>query len=187
MRGRTERRCDGLIFMGLRRNGSQRSLFAEGLSILARRFVVRGGEIDLVVRRGHTIAFVEVKARADLDVAASAISATKRWRLGARAGGDAKPMGVQATAATAGVRRPAASPAQPDAYRARTAPEIPGYRTPPALTGSKIRFQLCVDTTLGIATKRCGGEDRRRRPVGPRSESPDRNQLAFGTSSGLTT
>ena len=32
-------------------------------SILARRYAIRGGEIDIIARRGDTIAFVEVKAR----------------------------------------------------------------------------------------------------------------------------
>ena len=41
---------------------------------------LRPGE-DLIARRGGSIAFVEVKARADLEVAAIAISATKRRRI----------------------------------------------------------------------------------------------------------
>jgi putative endonuclease len=43
-----------------------------GWRILARRVKLRSGEIDLIARRGRTIAFVEVKARAtaaDLDTA----------------------------------------------------------------------------------------------------------------------
>jgi putative endonuclease len=55
--------------------------YHQGLYVLARRFVVSGGEIDLVARRGDSIAFVEVKARADLEVAAIAIGATKRRRI----------------------------------------------------------------------------------------------------------
>jgi putative endonuclease len=53
----------------------------KGYTILARRFVVSGGEIDLVARRGGMIAFVEVKARADLDSAAISISAMKQRRI----------------------------------------------------------------------------------------------------------
>lgn len=44
----------------------------QGWSILATRVKTRGGEVDIVARRGRTIAFVEVKARAtdaELDLA----------------------------------------------------------------------------------------------------------------------
>ena len=54
----------------------------KGYRLLDRRFPAAGGEIDLVARRGATIAFVEVKARDDLDVAAEAITEAKRRRIG---------------------------------------------------------------------------------------------------------
>jgi putative endonuclease len=53
----------------------------KGYRILARRFLVAGGEIDVVAQKGQTIAFVEVKARDNLDDAASAILETKRRRI----------------------------------------------------------------------------------------------------------
>ena len=53
----------------------------KGYSILERRFAVSGGEIDLIAKRGGSIAFVEVKARGELDAAAEAISATKQRRI----------------------------------------------------------------------------------------------------------
>ena len=52
-----------------------------GWRILARRYLVKGGEIDIVARRGRTIAFVEVKLRASLDVAAASIDGNKRRRI----------------------------------------------------------------------------------------------------------
>ena len=41
-------------------------LRCRGYRILARRYRVPSGEIDLIVRRGRVVAAIEVKARADL-------------------------------------------------------------------------------------------------------------------------
>jgi putative endonuclease len=49
-----------------------------GWRIVARRARVPGGEVDIVARRGRTLAFVEVKARADEDTAAISLD---RYRL----------------------------------------------------------------------------------------------------------
>jgi putative endonuclease len=49
-----------------------------GWRILARRARVAGGEVDIVARRGRTLAFVEVKARSSGDAAGFALD---RWRL----------------------------------------------------------------------------------------------------------
>lgn len=49
-----------------------------GWRILARRARVPGGEVDIVARRGRTLAFVEVKARATDEAAAFSLDA---WRL----------------------------------------------------------------------------------------------------------
>ena len=50
----------------------------KGWRILARRARVSGGEVDIVARRGRTLAFIEVKARATEQAAAMSLDA---WRL----------------------------------------------------------------------------------------------------------
>ena len=56
-------------------------LVLKGYRQLARRYSASGGEIDLIVKRGDTIVFVEVKARDVIDSALIAISAQKRGRF----------------------------------------------------------------------------------------------------------
>jgi putative endonuclease len=56
-------------------------LAAHGYRILARKFTIRGGEIDIIAAREDTIAFVEVKARPRMEAALAAITETKRRRL----------------------------------------------------------------------------------------------------------
>jgi putative endonuclease len=74
-----------------RRAGHDFGLRAESLAalwlrlkfykILARRYRVNGGEIDIVARRGEDIIFVEVKARGTMDDALIAITPLKQRRL----------------------------------------------------------------------------------------------------------
>ncbi len=52
-----------------------------GFEILDRRFKAAGGEIDLVARRGALLVFAEVKRRADVDAALSAVTYRNRRRM----------------------------------------------------------------------------------------------------------
>ena len=58
-----------------------------GWRILAQRARVPGGEVDIVARRGRTLAFVEVKARADVTAAAESLLARQRRRIARAAAG----------------------------------------------------------------------------------------------------
>ena len=53
----------------------------KGYRILDRRWKSPAGELDLVIRRGQTIAFVEVKTRASADEALAAVSERQRRRI----------------------------------------------------------------------------------------------------------
>jgi putative endonuclease len=57
----------------------------KGWAILARRVRTPLGEVDLVARRGRTVAFVEVKARADARSAALALDEYRLRRVAAAA------------------------------------------------------------------------------------------------------
>ncbi|MDE3177732.1 MAG: YraN family protein [Pseudomonadota bacterium] len=56
-------------------------LEAQGYRILARKFTIRGGEIDIIAQAGDVIAFVEVKARGSVEAALGAITPAKQRRL----------------------------------------------------------------------------------------------------------
>jgi putative endonuclease len=56
-------------------------LRVKGYRIVARRYRTAAGEIDLIVRRGRVLAFVEVKARADFRAAAEAVSPRQQQRI----------------------------------------------------------------------------------------------------------
>ena len=61
-------------------------LTLKGYRLLAGRYSGKGGEIDLIMRRGRAVVFVEVKSRDDFDSAAEAFGPAKR-RVFSRAAG----------------------------------------------------------------------------------------------------
>jgi putative endonuclease len=60
-------------------------LAAKGYRTLAKRWKTPAGEIDLVVKRGRLIVFVEVKTRGNLDAAAESVLARQKKRITAAA------------------------------------------------------------------------------------------------------
>lgn len=53
----------------------------KGWRILARRARVPGGEVDIVARRGRTLAFVEVKARSTVEAAEASLDLYRLRRV----------------------------------------------------------------------------------------------------------
>ncbi len=58
----------------------------KGYRIVARRFRTPSGEVDIVAKRGSVLAFVEVKARRDMDVGLDSVTNTGRTRIARAAG-----------------------------------------------------------------------------------------------------
>lgn len=58
------------------------SLFCRGYRILAWRYKTKVGEIDVIARRGKTVAFIEVKSRASIDEALFSLTPQMRRRIG---------------------------------------------------------------------------------------------------------
>jgi len=56
-------------------------LTLRGYRVLARRLRYPVGEIDIVARRGRTLAVIEVKARRDIADAAAAVNSKQRRRI----------------------------------------------------------------------------------------------------------
>lgn len=63
------------------------ALRLKGYRLLARRYQSPTGEIDLIMRRGQTTAFIEVKARATIDSAVEAVTPHQVRRISAAARG----------------------------------------------------------------------------------------------------
>ena len=70
---------------GAERRGRRAELYAaiwlqlRGYKVLQRRFKCRAGEIDLIMRSGRIVAFIEVKQRPNLTQAETAVT-YKNWR-----------------------------------------------------------------------------------------------------------
>jgi putative endonuclease len=58
----------------------------KGYRLLARRFKTGQGEIDLIMRKGDTTAFIEVKARSSHDAAFISVTTYQSRRITAAAG-----------------------------------------------------------------------------------------------------
>ena len=56
-------------------------LMSRGYQLLGFRLKTRAGEIDILARRGHTLAVVEVKRRATMELALAALSGKQYDRL----------------------------------------------------------------------------------------------------------
>ncbi len=68
--------------LGLRaETAASLGLLLKGYRILARRYRTPAGEIDLIVKRGNLIAFVEVKARRSITEAADALTPRAEQRI----------------------------------------------------------------------------------------------------------
>lgn len=77
--------------MGKREDAERRGRFAEtiavwylrckGYRLLARRFKAPQGEVDLIMRKGDTTAFIEVKARKTVDEAIIAVTPWQSRRI----------------------------------------------------------------------------------------------------------
>jgi putative endonuclease len=75
---RRGRRAEGLAIL---------ALSLAGYRILARNLKSPLGEIDIVARRGRTVAFIEVKTRSTWDTAAEALAGRQRRRIARAAAG----------------------------------------------------------------------------------------------------
>lgn len=56
-------------------------LRVKGYKILATRYKIPVGEVDIIAKKGNTLVFVEVKARANIDDAAASITPRQQKRI----------------------------------------------------------------------------------------------------------